>query len=361
MFLSAEIVKALAPHMSGVRLARLRTALRFRLADTALVFENVANEHNVSACLRTADAFGVQDVHLIESYIGATFSSTKGVDRGASKWISVHRHRSSVECLSTLRRDGFTVFATDLGAGALSMEDAVRVSLGGEKSTPLNTAQGDINAAAAATAAVDDARDLECDRAALKKSYAAQLSNSQSSCERLDEALTLFSGGRDAEPIGQLPSERLRAVTRPRVAIVFGNEHRGCSKALLTRADVRFFIPQAGFVQSMNLSVAAALATSAFCHRTADAASISSLAYAILQSKEHASIPPLGALQKLRGCSGIGDDASYTQGAALPPPTLISELLSYEARAAILARWLINDIAGADAILGRKGLRPIDL
>lgn len=46
--------------------------------------------------------------------------------------------------------------------------------------------------------------------------------------------------------------------TQPWV-VVFGNEHRGCSEATVEMADENIFLPMAGFVQSLNISVAAAV------------------------------------------------------------------------------------------------------
>ena len=44
-----------------------------------------------------------------------------------------------------------------------------------------------------------------------------------------------------------------------KTAIVFGNEHRGLSKEAEELADERFFIPMYGMVQSLNVSVSAAI------------------------------------------------------------------------------------------------------
>lgn len=44
-----------------------------------------------------------------------------------------------------------------------------------------------------------------------------------------------------------------------RTAIVFGNEHRGVSDEAASMADVKFRIPMLGMVQSLNVSVAAAV------------------------------------------------------------------------------------------------------
>lgn len=44
-----------------------------------------------------------------------------------------------------------------------------------------------------------------------------------------------------------------------KTAIVFGNEHRGLSKEAEELSDERFFIPMYGMVQSLNVSVSAAI------------------------------------------------------------------------------------------------------
>ena len=44
-----------------------------------------------------------------------------------------------------------------------------------------------------------------------------------------------------------------------KTAIVFGNEHRGLSKESIERANETFFIPMFGMVQSLNVSVSAAI------------------------------------------------------------------------------------------------------
>jgi len=42
-------------------------------------------------------------------------------------------------------------------------------------------------------------------------------------------------------------------------ALVFGNEHSGVSEEMRTRCDGNFLIPQAGIIQSLNISVACAV------------------------------------------------------------------------------------------------------
>ncbi len=56
---------------------------------------------------------------------------------------------------------------------------------------------------------------------------------------------------------GDLSPSDLADVPRP--AIVFGNEHRGPSKTMRDFADGVFAVPMVGFVESLNVSVAAAI------------------------------------------------------------------------------------------------------
>jgi tRNA (guanosine-2'-O-)-methyltransferase len=44
-----------------------------------------------------------------------------------------------------------------------------------------------------------------------------------------------------------------------KTALVFGNEHSGCSKEVIALADGNFIIPQVGIIQSLNISVACAV------------------------------------------------------------------------------------------------------
>ena len=44
-----------------------------------------------------------------------------------------------------------------------------------------------------------------------------------------------------------------------KTALVFGNEHSGCSEEIISKADGNFLIPQVGIIQSLNISVACAV------------------------------------------------------------------------------------------------------
>ena len=52
------------------------------------------------------------------------------------------------------------------------------------------------------------------------------------------------------------------------MALVFGTESTGVSNELLAACDRRVYVPQHGFADSLNVGVAAALATSRAVHKS---------------------------------------------------------------------------------------------
>ncbi len=156
---------------SAKRLEKIRRVLGRRQPSLTVVMENIHDPHNVSAVFRSCDAVGVKRVELlytVEKFpkIGKKSSSS------ANKWLETRRHSSVDECYSTLRAEGFRIYATHLGAETVSLYD-------------LDLTQ--------------------------------------------------------------------------KVALVFGNEHRGVSDEAAEKADLNFQIPMLGMIQSLNVSVATAV------------------------------------------------------------------------------------------------------
>jgi tRNA (guanosine-2'-O-)-methyltransferase len=152
-------------------MAKLEYVLRHRQPDLTVVIENVHDPHNVSAMLRSCDAAAVTRVQLV--YTVEEFPKIgKKSSASAAKWVERRTFKSIKECYSTLRREGFRIYATRLDKTAESLYD------------------------------VDLAK---------------------------------------------------------KVAIVFGNEHRGVSEEAASLADGMIQIPMFGMIQSLNVSVACAI------------------------------------------------------------------------------------------------------
>lgn len=218
--LPRRIVQALAPYVSEARQARLRAVIEARSRSVTLVLEEVVNDHNGAAILRTADAFGLMEVHVIPGPAG--FKVSRKVAQGSQKWLDAHRHESVDVCYDDLRERGFEIWASAVHG--------------------------------------------------------------------------------EARPLEQLPMDRP-------LALVFGNEHDGVSPEAIAAADGRFHVPMYGFVESLNVSVAAAL----------------SLAEVTRARRKGGHWTPLGEEEKEE----------------------------------LLARWFTQSVRAAEPLLAREGLSPL--
>lgn len=91
-----------------------KTVLDQRTRHFTLVLENIYQQHNSSAVVRSCDIFGVQDVHVIEN----TYSSkvSRHVARGSQKWLTFHNYKKDTnnteDCFHNLRQEGYQIIAT---------------------------------------------------------------------------------------------------------------------------------------------------------------------------------------------------------------------------------------------------------
>jgi tRNA (guanosine-2'-O-)-methyltransferase len=112
----ARVCATLAPLLLDERRERIDAAAAARLGGLRLVIENLHDPHNGAAVLRSAEAFGVQRVEVIESVEPFRFSST--VTQGCEKWLDVVRHATLAGGVAALRADGFAIYAAVPGAEA---------------------------------------------------------------------------------------------------------------------------------------------------------------------------------------------------------------------------------------------------
>src|SRR6266571_4961143 len=160
-----------AEYLVPERRARIDEVVANRTRTLTVVMEALCDPQNVNAVLRTCEAFGVQELHVVEGP-AKRYDPNKKISQNADKWLDVRRWPSIRDCVAHLKGEGFRIYATHLGA--------------------------------------------------------------------------------DSVALGELSFA-------PKVALVFGNEHRGVTDEAVALADANFTIPMLGFVQSFNVSVAAAI------------------------------------------------------------------------------------------------------
>ena len=116
----------LSSFLTPERLAGFERVLDRRTRFLTVAFENLYHQNNASACIRSCDCFGVQDVHSIESR--NQFEPNHEIALGAGNWTTVIRHRdsdnASQDCIKHLRGQGYRIVATSPDPENLSLREA---------------------------------------------------------------------------------------------------------------------------------------------------------------------------------------------------------------------------------------------
>ncbi|HWL10199.1 MAG TPA: RNA methyltransferase [Planctomicrobium sp.] len=181
VFSEQQLVSYLLQFLTPERRNRFVEVLRWRTNLIQVGLVDLFQKHNASAVLRSCDALGIQQVHVVESY--NEFETNHEIALGSEQWLTLNQYTgpSAIEdSLTTLRSKGIRVVATALHADSLPIDEVP-----------------------------------------------------------LDQPIALF----------------------------FGNEKEGLPQSFIDAADVITHIPMYGFVESYNVSVAAALSLQTLLRR----------------------------------------------------------------------------------------------
>ncbi len=125
--------------ISEERLYKLQNVLSKRQPDLTVVLENIADPHNLSACLRSCDAVGVYEVCLV--YDGSQPFPKLGEKSSASarKWIDYRKFRDIESCYNYLKQKETKIFTTHMATDSkslydLNLTDSVALVFGNEHS-----------------------------------------------------------------------------------------------------------------------------------------------------------------------------------------------------------------------------------
>ena len=85
-----------------------------RTKHLTVVMENIYQEHNASAVLRTCDCFGLQELHVIEK--DNAYKIQRDIALGAGRWVDMYNYDDSEnvtkDCLNNLKSKGYKIIAT---------------------------------------------------------------------------------------------------------------------------------------------------------------------------------------------------------------------------------------------------------
>ncbi|KAG8384650.1 hypothetical protein BUALT_Bualt04G0140000 [Buddleja alternifolia] len=120
---SGEVLEAMDPYIMDARKEKFRNAVNNRSYSVCLVVEGLSDFGNVSAAFRSADALGIQSVHVVSCDSSKRYKYNRHVSMGAEKWLDIELWSSVEECFGVLKSRGYRIATTHLGMDAVSVYD----------------------------------------------------------------------------------------------------------------------------------------------------------------------------------------------------------------------------------------------
>lgn len=102
-----EKIEADLPHITEHRRDLLVKVVQNRTRHFCMVLEDLFDPHNISAVIRTAEVFGLEDVHVIEEV--NPYKVNKSILKGSIKWMNIYLHKKRMACMEHLRKKGYRI------------------------------------------------------------------------------------------------------------------------------------------------------------------------------------------------------------------------------------------------------------
>jgi tRNA (guanosine-2'-O-)-methyltransferase len=103
-----------------VRKEKIDRVVEQRTRTFTVVLDRLEDSFNMAAVLRTCEAMGVQEVHVVINP-EAPFLPNSRVAQGCDKWLDVKLYKSFAECREHLKGRGFALYASAIREGAQSL------------------------------------------------------------------------------------------------------------------------------------------------------------------------------------------------------------------------------------------------
>jgi tRNA (guanosine-2'-O-)-methyltransferase len=116
------ILNKITSFVTEERREKIDSVLKGRSAHFAPILESLYDRGNISAVMRSAEAFGFFKFHIIETVIHE-FKQANRVTQGADKWLEVNRWDRTSDCIKSLKEDGYKVYATHMSKEAKNFEE----------------------------------------------------------------------------------------------------------------------------------------------------------------------------------------------------------------------------------------------
>ncbi|WP_291864395.1 RNA methyltransferase [Maribacter sp.] len=92
------------------RIERFKVILEERTKYITVAIEDVFQRHNMSAVIRSCEVFGIQNAHVIEGRNAKCLDEE--ISMGAQNWVDVYEYKDTMNCIESLRKEGYKIIAT---------------------------------------------------------------------------------------------------------------------------------------------------------------------------------------------------------------------------------------------------------
>ncbi|RFM28058.1 TrmH family RNA methyltransferase [Deminuibacter soli] len=140
--------------MTPERSEKLARVMAKRQENITVVLEHVEDPRNIAAIMRSCDAVGIQDIHLIHPPQARPRNWGFLSARSAEKWVTLHHYNEAETCIAELLQQQFILLTTHLGADSVPLHEVdftrkVALVFGNERNGVSeqirNRAQGNFN------------------------------------------------------------------------------------------------------------------------------------------------------------------------------------------------------------------------
>lgn len=112
----AKLFAYMDTFLKDQRRERLHSVLDNRTHHFCVAIEDLFYERNSGAIIRTADGYGIQNIHVIEPRDSFKSKVTNIISKGAEKWVTKTQHddieNGAKMCIDQLRSEGYQIVAT---------------------------------------------------------------------------------------------------------------------------------------------------------------------------------------------------------------------------------------------------------
>ena len=123
--LNTNLITYLEGFVTEKRKNTFKNILLNRTRHFTVVLEDIFQQHNSSAVIRSCDVFGIQDIHIIENKYHSKVS--KHVAKGSQKWLNLNNYKedknNTKNCLTRLKNEGYQIIATSPHNNTCTLHD----------------------------------------------------------------------------------------------------------------------------------------------------------------------------------------------------------------------------------------------